>query len=94
MNIRLTSPLPTRLESDGDLRLFAEPGTWQVELVSRYPGPINELSTSVTTDDWPEQEVWVYVADRNQRVASVQGVSAIDASQTGCRFPGATSPHI
>ncbi len=92
VNIRLTSPLPTRLESDGDLRLFAEPGTWQVELVSRYPGPINELSTSVTTDDWPEQEVWVYVADRNQRVASVQGVSAIDASQTGLPVPWRNFP--
>lgn len=83
LNVRLTSPLPARIEANGNLRLFAEPGTWQIELESRYPGPINELSTSATTDNWPDQEVWVYVADRAQRVASVQGVNAIDASQTG-----------
>jgi hypothetical protein len=83
LNVRLTSPLPARIEPNGNLRLFAEPGTWQIELESRYPGPINELRALATTDNWPDQEVWVYVADRAQRVASVQGVNPIDASQTG-----------
>ncbi|MCZ6869341.1 MAG: hypothetical protein O7G84_07560, partial [Gammaproteobacteria bacterium] len=83
LNVRLTSPLPARIEANGNLRLFVEPGTWQIELESRYPGPINELRASATTDNWPDQEVWVYVADRAQRVASVQGVNPIDASQTG-----------
>ena len=83
VGFQLSSPLPARLEANGDLRLFAEPGTWEIELVSRFPGPIGELSPAVTTEDWPDQEVWVYAADRSQRVASVEGVSAIDASQTG-----------
>jgi hypothetical protein len=83
LSVGLSSPLPARLEANGDLRLFAEPGTWQIELQARYPGPIDTLAPVASTESWPDQEVWVYVADRAQRVASVEGVSAIDASQTG-----------
>lgn len=83
VEMRLQSPVPARLESDGNLRLFVEPGTLEVDLVSRYPGPVNALRIPASTGGWPEQEVWVYAADRSQRVASVEGVNAIDASQTG-----------
>lgn len=79
--MQLSSELPARLENDGQLLLQLRPGHWQVDLSARYPQAVTALNLP-TQADWPESEIWVLAARPELRVIEVEGLSAIDASQT------------
>src|SRR5216110_2447025 len=49
--LSLTSPLPSRLEPDGHLRVQVRPGTWVLELAARHEGPAS-ASTHVPGRTW------------------------------------------
>jgi hypothetical protein len=77
------SPLPVRVEPDSRLRLQIRPGTFTVELVARHEGPVTSLTRPDPQGPWQEgDEVWVFDARPNLRVAAVAGVPAIDPQQT------------
>ena len=80
----MSGPLPARLEPDGRLRLQVRPGRFTVEIVARHEGPT--AATAIARPDpggpWPDQEVWVFEARPDLRLASVEGVPAIDPQQT------------
>ncbi len=81
--VSLNSPLPTRLEADGRLRIQLRPGQWDVNLTSRHIGPLKELRYQKPEDQhWPEQEIWSFRAQNNLRVVEIRNVSAIDPKQT------------
>ena len=89
--LQLQSPLPARLEPDGQLIVQVRPGQWQIEMLARstkeldtipYPSshiPNPELGNE---QDWPESEIWVFEARPELRVVEIEQLSAIDASQT------------
>jgi hypothetical protein len=79
--LSLQSPLPARLEADGQLLLQLRPGHWQIDLLSRHVQEINKLTLNTPTQDWPSSEIWVF-AEQPQRRVEVAEVAAIDASQT------------
>src|SRR5437867_420863 len=80
--LSLTSPLPSRLEPDGHLRVQVRPGTWVLELAARHEGPASALALSAAEGPWGAEEVWVFDARPDLRLASVEGVPVVDPQQT------------
>src|SRR5438876_2398591 len=80
--LSLTSPLPSRLEPDGHLRVQVRPGTWVLELTARHEGPVSALALGAAEGPWGAEEVWVFDARTDLRLASVEGVPAVDPQQT------------
>lgn len=79
----LTSSLPVRVESDGHLRLQVRPGTWVVQLTARGEGPVASLQRPEAKGTWVEgEEVWVFDARPSLRQVLVEGVNAVDPTQT------------
>jgi hypothetical protein len=81
--LSLSSPLPVRVEPDGHLRLQVRPGTWVVQLVARSEGPIASVKRPAPNGPWVDgDEVWVFDARPSLRQVLLEGVNAVDASQT------------
>ncbi|WP_374661776.1 hypothetical protein [Inhella sp.] len=74
---QLDSPLPARLQPDGSLLVQARAGSWQLRLSSRHLKPLDQLALPAGA---PE-ETWLFAQDAAQRVVSVSGPAAIDATQ-------------
>jgi len=80
--MRLDSPLPARLEPDGNLRLQARPGHWSLELLSRFTGETADIRLPDATLPWPGEEIWAFLADPSVRLAEIREAPAIDPRQT------------
>ncbi len=85
--LSLTSPLPARLEPDGQLLVQLRPGTWQIDLLSRNGQDLPQLplpAAPVMAPDvkWPRSELWVFEAQPNLRVVEIERLDSVDASQT------------
>lgn len=78
----LESPLPSRLEPDGRLRVQVQPGSWVITLQTRQAGPTNRLDLALATGTWVPEEVWCFEAHNELRWAEVTGIAAIDPQQT------------
>jgi hypothetical protein len=79
--LQLQSPLPARLEPDGQLLVQVRPGRWQIELLARSTGELNAIPLTAQKD-WPKEEVWVFNAVPQLRVVEIENLSAVDPSQT------------
>jgi hypothetical protein len=80
--MRLDSPLPARIESDGRLRVQARAGTWSLQIGARHEGPLSTVSLPPSDGPWAPEEIWVLDARPDLRLVSVEGVPAIDPQQT------------
>lgn len=78
---RFNSPLPARIEDDGQLRIQVRAGTWAVNLSSRFTGNVSQLKMEQKSADWPKQEIWSFTASPNLRGVKITGVQALDPSQ-------------
>lgn len=79
----LTGGLPVRIEGDGHLRVQVRPGTWVIELVARSEGAVASLKRPAAGGPWSESdEIWVFDARPSLRQVLVEGVSAVDPTQT------------
>ncbi|HWV15242.1 MAG TPA: hypothetical protein VN030_07400 [Cellvibrio sp.] len=80
--MELDSELPARIESNGNLRIQAKPGSWLVTLVSQSSTPRSDLNYKATSELWPQQEVWVFSAARHLRSVQISGAQTLDPQQT------------
>lgn len=85
----LDSPLPLDIQPDGMLRVQARAGHWEIQLSARHQGPLSSLTLPPTTEGAeapsvyrPDEEVWVFQAQNDLRLVSVEGVQAVDPQQT------------
>ena len=76
------SPLPARLEPNGNLRLQVKPGNYQITLLAHAPEMLAQFNVTPTNTLWPAQEVWVFEAARTLRTVQLDGAPIIDGSQT------------
>src|SRR3989449_1241356 len=90
--LSLASPLPSRLEPDGHLRVQVRPGTWVLELTARHEGPVSALALGAAEGPWGAEEVWVFDARTDLRLASVEGGPAVDPQQTELPEEGRAPP--
>ena len=79
--LSLDSPLPARLEADGRLRLQVRPGTWQVRLVARGSGVMNEVTLPDGAEQMPDAEIWSYRSNDRLRVTTPEGPVPVDPGQ-------------
>lgn len=77
-----SSPLPARIEKNGALRVQLSPGRHEILMLSHSTQPLVQITFDSSGEPWPDQEIWAYEARRELRTAQVDGVPAIDASQT------------
>ncbi|MEN9797360.1 MAG: hypothetical protein RL653_1056 [Pseudomonadota bacterium] len=80
--LSLEGELPVRLEPDGRLRVQARAGRFALTLVARHEGPVSSLKRPEADGPWAADEVWVFEAQPKLRQVVVEGVAALDASQT------------
>lgn len=80
--VTLQSPLPARIEPNGDLLVQVRPGRWHIELNARHSEPLSQLTLSVEDKLWPQSEIWSFKAQPFQRVVEINNLKAIDPSQT------------
>lgn len=84
--LQVSSPLPSSLTEQGDLKLQARTGTWEVRIVARHPANPGQISLPAQSSGEAMDEIWVWQANPNFRSLSLQGVPGIDAQQTN--LPG------
>jgi len=79
--LTLDSPLPARLEADGQLLLQLRPGHWQIDLTARSVSELTSLPLPAIGADWPASEIWLFQADPEVRVVEIEQLPAIDTRQ-------------
>lgn len=84
--ISFNSPLPARLEQNGNLRVRVKPGSWEIELQMQSVKPEASLGFKALNELWPQQEIWVVAPQPALRSLQVSGVPSIDPTQT--QLPG------
>jgi hypothetical protein len=80
--LSLQSPLPARIEGDGQLLIQVRPGRWQLDIEAISGKETNAIPLIVSNSDWPNSEIWVFDARPDLRVVEVEKLLPIDASQT------------
>src|SRR5699024_8415857 len=60
--VELDSPLPARIEPNGQLRLQLQPGRWTIRLRAQHLQDITRFTVASPSEDWPHQEIWVFDA--------------------------------
>lgn len=76
------SPLPARIENNGNLRIQLKPGSWQITLVARSQGQPENLGYKNQSTDWPNEEIWAFAARAALRTVEITGAPSIDPQQT------------
>jgi hypothetical protein len=79
--LALDSALPARLESDGNLRLQVRPGRFQVRLLARGRGVLNEVLLRSPASNLPDAEIWSYRSNDRLRVTVPEGLTPVDPEQ-------------
>jgi hypothetical protein len=84
--LSMQSPLPARLEADGNLRLQVRPGRWTVFLTARGPSVVETLSRTDSGTNMPASEIWSYQSNDRLRVTVAEGLPPVDPRQV--QVPG------
>ena len=80
--LSLTSPLPTRLEPDGRLRIQVRPGRWTVDLLARAPNPVQALTLANPGSPWSASELWSVETKPHLRLVELSGLETVDPLAT------------
>jgi hypothetical protein len=80
--VGLTSPLPTRLDADGRLRVQVRPGRWQLSVDARDTAQSNSITLPEPGGDWDASEEWVFEAQRQLRLVTIENGISVDPNQT------------
>jgi len=78
--LKIESPLPARLDSNGHLQIQARPGQWSLHVISFLRGHILSLQPAPFIG---RQEIWCFKPHRDIRMVKIEGVPSIDPRQTG-----------
>ncbi|MBT8092719.1 MAG: hypothetical protein KJN77_06760 [Gammaproteobacteria bacterium] len=79
--LSIQSPLPARLEADGQLRLQVRPGRWTVYLAARGPSVVETLTRADPGANMPANEIWSYQSNDRLRVTVAEGLPPVDPRQ-------------
>ncbi len=79
--LSIDSPLPAKLESDGNLRLQVRPGRWTITLLARGPGVADSIRRPEPGVNMANDEIWSYRSNDRLRVTAVEGLPPVDPSQ-------------
>lgn len=77
--MQLKSLLPARMDSQGSLMIQARPGRWEIEVVTRFEGPVHEIGP---VKGKYGQEIWAFQSRNQYRMVKIKGVPTVDPGQT------------
>tara|TARA_R110002110_G_scaffold383245_2_gene594619 strand:+ start:63977 stop:68101 length:4125 start_codon:yes stop_codon:yes gene_type:complete len=80
--IQIHSPLPAKLEDNGQLKLQVRAGQWDIYVKSRYLTQQNSFALPLLPKPWPETEVWSFESENSLRRVDVSGAQVLDPTQT------------
>jgi len=80
--LKVTSPLPAKLEENGMLRLQIKPGSWDIDIESRYLGDQLSFTLMQRLSPWPKEEIWSFQPQNNLRLVEIEGGVSLDPQQT------------
>jgi len=81
--LSLDSVLPARFDTDGGLRLQVRPGRWMIRAMGRHMTPLRTLTLPAMGDSVASgDEAWAFEARSQNRLVTIEGVSAVDPQQT------------
>ncbi|CAN2043730.1 membrane hypothetical protein [Candidatus Magnetomoraceae bacterium gMMP-1] len=87
--ININSKLPVKLASKGDLILQVRPGRWDIEITTRFTGPVHGLSPKTVTEN---REIWSFNAQNHLRMVTIEGVSSIDPDKADVPYKWKSFP--
>ncbi len=92
--LRITSPLPTRIDRQGRLVVQARPGQWSLDMLIRNTRakPPEKLEIGAIDGPWPQDEIWVFASSPELRRVRIENVQSIDPSRTGLPTEWMTLP--
>lgn len=79
--VSIDSPLPAKLEADGNLRLQVRPGRWIISLDARGAGVEDSIGRPPQGSNLSGDEIWSYRSNDQLRVTAVEGLPPVDPSQ-------------
>ncbi len=79
--ISINSPLPAKLEADGNLHLQVRPGRWTIMLMARGAGVEDSIVRPPQGSNLADDEIWSYRSNDQLRVTAVEGLPPVDPSQ-------------
>ena len=79
--LSIDSPLPAKLEADGNLHLQVRPGRWIISLTARGAAVEDSISRPPQGNNLATEEIWSYRSNDQLRVTAVEGLPPVDPSQ-------------
>jgi len=79
--VSISSPLPAKLEADGNLHLQVRPGRWTIILSARGAGVEDSIKRPPQGNNLADDEIWSYQSNDQLRVTAVDGLPPVDPSQ-------------
>ncbi len=81
--LAIEAPLPARLEPGGRLRVQVRPGRWVITVSARRAALTTAVARARPEGPWAQgDEIWVFQANPSLRLVVVEGLPAVDPSQT------------
>ncbi len=81
--LSMDSALPARIEPDGHVRVQVRAGAFVIEIAARSTDVVRTLARPDPGGPWRDgDEIWVFEANPDDRVVTVEGVPSIDPQQT------------
>ncbi len=78
----LQSPLPARIEENGEMRVQVKPGVWDIHIKSRFVGKPEKITFEKNKAPWPATEIWSFQPQNELRLVEVEGGKSLDPQQT------------
>ena len=88
--VAVDSLLPTRVDRDGNLRVLARPGQWEVRISARADAVLATVSLpadAAARQALPATEIWSYQRNRRLRDTVAEGLPAVDPQLVGAPWP-------
>ena len=79
--VSINSPLPAKLEADGNLHIQVRPGRWTIVLSARGAGVEDLITRPPPGSNLADEEIWSYQSNDQLRVTAVEGLPPVDPSQ-------------
>jgi hypothetical protein len=79
--LHIRSAIPARIEADGTMRAQVTPGQHRIQVLARFTGSPETITTSKLTKEWPETEYISFKSATSIRQAKLSGPVSVDTSQ-------------
>ncbi|MGA1825941.1 MAG: hypothetical protein ACMUIP_14895, partial [bacterium] len=77
--MHMKSTLPARISDNGELMIQARPGRWEIEITTRFAGPVDQIGPVACTHG---EEIWSFSPQNHLRMIKIEGVPSVEPGRT------------